>query len=1211
VIDAVVQLGDFTLGDKLGQGGAGQVWRAEHRSGQSAAVKVVTASFGREAGFVAILENEVEAAARLYHPAVAMLLDVGRVSNAASEASDGRLVAGSPFFAMELASGGSLAGLEGPLEWPALRHVLVVLLRALAHAHAYGVVHRDLKPANVLLCTEADVRPGLKLADFGMARATEVSEGESVGAVSGGTPRYMAPEQFDVGSRDIGPWTDLYSLGCLTWRMATGDTPFSGELAALALAHAHRVPPPFVSHHRTPDGLAAWVERLLRKEPLSRFRTAADALAALYAIDPAARDEVAERPPPELLARTPAALALDKTRTALGAPTEVSPAFAAKSTAGTHLAPEWDDGGLSVTTPLRGSRLERVEARRRPRVTPPPAPAPFPEDWRMSRGAPKMPEAALVGAGLGLYGLRTIPLAGREAERDTLFAALAEVRRDGRPRAVVLRGASGAGKSRLVESFARRCVELGAANLVFAHYAAFGGGGTGIAPMVARLVGLHGLSGEEAVTRAARWHHARGVEDICDPLETAALGAPSPASASSEGPSIFGHERERRAALRRLLVAYARERPLVVWLDDVQWGVEALAFALSLVAEETEAPLLLALTAREEALAGGGRAARLLDELLDYDSTREMVVPPLVGEDHARLVRELLGLQPALAERVRARTEGSPLFAVQLVGDWVERRVLVPTPRGFELREGAEDVLPDDLHEVWGRHLGGVLEGAGYGGRVALELAAVLGLDVDAEEWAALCEQTRQTEGVDLSALVARMVRRRLAQRTERGFSFVHAMLREALERGAREEGRWSGHHALAAQMLEQRSATELSSERLGRHLLAAGDAEGAERPLLAAAQERQRTGELLAAEVLLEEHDEALRRLDIDDDDPRRAAPLALRAEVLQFTHGGEARGLEVSRDVIRRDGVPGWDEAVLRAELVVGYLDHVGGRFEEAAEMLGRARTRAARAGDRPRELAAQLGLADLEYYAGDRPEAGRVYERAVVMAEALDDRPQLGRALWSVGYVSLWAGEVARARDAFERSLAAALELRDHLAILRATMSLSDAALVAGDLERAYEMAESCRAHLFTSGLRGELILESNLASIDIAAGDYESALRRAEYIGRLQNGGESPYLSYAADARRCVIAGWRGDWGAFDHHLQALRERYEVERFRDGDLALLLERAAQLAEAGGKAGRAAEAWEFASVQWQGTGWREREDAARTAVERLAPERKTHSS
>ena len=107
-------------------------------------------------------------------------------------------------------------------------------------------------------------------------------EAEARSQQVGGTLQYMAPEQFRGDWRDYGPWTDLYSFGCLAWELACGAPPFEGStLGALRLAHTSRTPPAFRPRHPVPEGLAGWLARLLLKHPADRYQRAADAAFAL------------------------------------------------------------------------------------------------------------------------------------------------------------------------------------------------------------------------------------------------------------------------------------------------------------------------------------------------------------------------------------------------------------------------------------------------------------------------------------------------------------------------------------------------------------------------------------------------------------------------------------------------------------------------------------------------------------------------------------------------------------------------------------------------------------------------------------------------------------------------------------------------------------------------------------------------------------------
>jgi serine/threonine protein kinase len=198
------------------------VWRGAHRAqGTRVAVKIIRSDRGSTAAFREAFRREVRALAALHHPHVAQVFGHGELDADLTDGSGGVLPTGSPYLVMEYASGGTLMEwVARPRPWPVLRKALLALLDALAHTHARGMLHRDLKLANVLLCNDEDLAPGLRLADFGLARLPDGVEEDRVRTQ--GTPRYMAPEQFFGSIRCVGPWTDLYSLGCVAWHLLSG-----------------------------------------------------------------------------------------------------------------------------------------------------------------------------------------------------------------------------------------------------------------------------------------------------------------------------------------------------------------------------------------------------------------------------------------------------------------------------------------------------------------------------------------------------------------------------------------------------------------------------------------------------------------------------------------------------------------------------------------------------------------------------------------------------------------------------------------------------------------------------------------------------------------------------------------------------------------------------------------------------------------------------
>ncbi len=452
----MIRLGPFALEARIGRGGMGDVWRGIHvAQGAPVAVKVVTAERARDRRYADLFRREVRAVAGLDHPGIVMVFDHGEVGAEAADDSGGALPGGSPYLAMELAGRGTLREVRS-VGWNRLQAMLLSLLDALAHAHARGVVHRDLKPSNVLLFGVGDPAHELKLADFGLAFTTAPDEPREADLASG-TPHYMAPEQIVGAWRDYGPWTDLYALACVTCELVNGEPPFVGH--DVLQAKLRGAPIPFEPRMPVPPGLEAWIRRALVADTGARFRTAADAARSLRLVPALEHDDAASL-----------VLADVHTDPDLG-----------------HVAGVVDVADLPTSHLVKPPRVFRSAPRPEPTVGPELAP----------RGAPALPATwereswqggtlRLVGAGLGLYGLRSIPLVDRRPERDRLWRALVEARETGRPRLVILRGVAGCGKTRLAEWIAERAHEVGGALSLVAVHGPTMGPGDGLPRMLAR-----------------------------------------------------------------------------------------------------------------------------------------------------------------------------------------------------------------------------------------------------------------------------------------------------------------------------------------------------------------------------------------------------------------------------------------------------------------------------------------------------------------------------------------------------------------------------------------------------------------------------------------------------------------------------------------------------------------------------------------------------
>jgi len=272
---APVQLGQYRIGERLGLGGMGAVYRAEHvRLKKSVAVKVLAPGQMRDPRAVARFQLEMEVVGRLDHPNIVRATDAGEAD-------------GTHFLVMELIDGVNLAHLllqRGPLPVPTACELVRQAALGLQHAHEHGLVHRDIKPSNLMLTPSGQV----KLLDLGLAllRSARPLGGDltGVGEVMG-TAEYMAPEQY-AETRSVDTRADVYSLGCSLYALLIGDPPFSGagrnSFLRMMWAHQHETARPIGELRAdVPPALGDLLTRMLSKNPDDRPATPSAVVAAL------------------------------------------------------------------------------------------------------------------------------------------------------------------------------------------------------------------------------------------------------------------------------------------------------------------------------------------------------------------------------------------------------------------------------------------------------------------------------------------------------------------------------------------------------------------------------------------------------------------------------------------------------------------------------------------------------------------------------------------------------------------------------------------------------------------------------------------------------------------------------------------------------------------------------------------------------------------
>lgn len=270
------KLGQYLLKRRLGAGGMGEVYLAEHvLLRRPCALKLIRPERAGDPKHLARFEREVRATAALTHPNTVQIFDYGR-------AEDGTF-----YYVMEYLPGLTLEQVVrayGPLPPARAVHVLRQLCGALGEAHARGLVHRDIKPGNIMICERGGAHDVAKLLDFGLVIPPVQGTDEKLtqeGAVPG-TPAYLSPEQAG-GSDELDARSDIYSVGALAYFLLAGRPPFTGRSPTrLLAAHLYEAPQPLTDHRPdVPADLEAIILRCLAKDPADRFSDAASLDAAL------------------------------------------------------------------------------------------------------------------------------------------------------------------------------------------------------------------------------------------------------------------------------------------------------------------------------------------------------------------------------------------------------------------------------------------------------------------------------------------------------------------------------------------------------------------------------------------------------------------------------------------------------------------------------------------------------------------------------------------------------------------------------------------------------------------------------------------------------------------------------------------------------------------------------------------------------------------
>jgi serine/threonine-protein kinase len=1018
----------------LGSGTAAEVFLAQDTVLDApVAFKVVRRNLAMHRRFRARFNHEVALSSRLVHPNLVPVHDTGVLK-------DGR-----PFVALAYAQGGNLRDvLRAGLPFTRLLSLAEQVCRALAALHARGLVHQDLKPENVLVHLDEEGVPHAWVADLGVAdQVIDLLRGE---VRLSGTPTYMAPEQLQGRSREVGPWTDLYALGLILFEAVSGARPFEGLRGADMLqARLQQVERPVPSPGlQVPDGLLDLIQHLLDPEPRQRYDRAADVRRALRQVR---RDMGANDPQLQV------------------------------DLAGS------EDSALDRTTPIAKALVASASARPTGALI-----------WR--RVPPKeMPEAppgdhdAPPPASLALYALRESPLLERDGEAQAIWDVARSVVDGQRARVVLVVGHRGVGKSHLVRSVATKLDEGAWMEVVRLRYGDPPGLDDGYPGAVRELLVPWHDTRAELEARLARWL-ARDQETTLGAVRNQAKLLTRWCGQTRPGESQPNIGMGLHYLYQHLDLRAWRGGSCVV-MDDVHLAEEpgdGLDMAEALLDEAVgRRPVLVLATVSAEALARRPELRDRVDALVEQGAHR-VDLAPLTQDQIFRVLSHSHRLDEELAERVAERVVNHPLFAGMVLRECAARGVLRADSRGrLVLKPGVDvrRILPRDLDTLFRNRLQGVVESADdpRGAAEALAAVALVGQ-------APPTELVRSVSESGLDALLASGVVRRdggVLRFEDNALGQTATLLAQELPT------RETLHMRLAQawRALGERTGGDVALP-VGLHLLKGGAPDEALGHLLRSVRSMIERGRFQAA---LRASEHALQAADALQES---GAALAKRMEarrlqaiaLLELDRPEKAYALAVEA------GDLGWGERLTRTRLTLlkaraqAELQH----SEQAEKLLSSALQSFWAMRDKQ-------GLAKVALTRGrmDRRQnrlTGAIEHFEEVLTHLPDTDPSSVVALSGLVHVFLIVGNPERARPLVERLAAAARRTGDTRTAAYANYAAGTVMLAERYLPEAERLFSTARANAATTGdTRMQLNALNSMGEVARARGEIETA--RATY------------------------------------------------------------------------------------------------------------------
>ena len=1066
--------GVYLLEEEVGRGSMGVVYRAVDTVRRvTVAVKVMKADAATDSRFRRLFRREARAMARLNHPGVIQIYGYGVTPG------------DRPYLVMEWAKGCALHQLgAAPSSLSFVVTLVDRVLEALAHAHARGVIHRDLKPANILLMAPGGdagslSRGSVKLVDFGIARVFDVLTSRSDPkrlsfaqlAKRGfnpetrpyevrleGTPRYIAPELYRGQEGLISPANDIYAVGVILYEFLSGRPVFDADSEAVLMALQIRGdiplcrPRPELGPLEPPQKL---LEAMLAPDPLTRMDHATEVRRLL----------------------------MDWFRSQRGS---------ADDTVRFGSDPDLD---AAVQDALWGTDDPFNETRSAPSET-------------LAASEPE----------INLLSWRPMPVYGRAREQAWLWQHIEQLSPSSGASVCVLEGDPGIGKTHL----ARWLVEIGyEAGGVCPLWCGLSSASTldALRALLDRHFHTVGLDPKPVEKRLQQFlAHQAGTgapfvvpiqheqSRLSELLRPRKHNSPDPMRRGTTttlsgnlGAVAFDVSEELAALASRVFERAGAVRPVLIVFDGMESqhaeGVFRLVDHIMRSNRARPFPVLIVITAVRGVIDSlTGQARNALDYLVGTERLTRLALDPIPNSEMLALLLRYDSLSPQERVGIIERSEGNPLFALELAGHALR---VDPTASGSEQALST----PEGIRDLWRRRVA-IIASRCRIGTVAirvLELAAVLGsplwLDLLNTAWQSPDLETYRHSSDDvLAAWDVWIDADVLVEDPSGGVYFRHAMLRDTLLADMGDDARARDFHGAAARARRQLDLARTPADwlRLADHLCAAAKPTDAWPFALGAAQHLLLAGELDAAKRAFALCDGILVATGGDDDDPRREH-VDVGVAQLSWRLGDRAEAERRAKDLCARAQRTGSMRQLGRGELLLAELALHGAATDSASELFDRALGRFETCADNPGLADCYAGIGRLALRGGRADVARRNLRQAEQMMVAEGNHE-------GVGQVQLLLAETCQADgnlQAAERHLSAARVAFERagnpLGEARAVSELGHIAQAKGEMAAAESMFQVYLEKAESMGdIPAAAQARANLAHARLRLGQHESAV-----------------------------------------------------------------------------------------------------------------------